>query len=159
MTTVDLSDWCKNLAPLKIRNAVVKIAFELDKGMVTMSPVGDPSKWLALRNGVYVDYESVHGIVEDYTGGRFRANWQVGINHQPQGETGRIDESRAGTQTLAVNLASLGSYQLGDTIYILNNVPYAERLENGWSHQAPVGMVGVTVARLDEFVRTATGGA
>ena len=158
MANVDLSDWCKKLAPRKIRNAIVKIAFELDKGVVTMSPVGDPSKWVTLKNGNYVDYESVHGIVEDYTGGRFRANWQVGINHQPQGETGRIDESRAGTQTLAVNLASLAAYQLGDTIYILNNVPYAERLENGWSGQAPVGMVGVTVARIDEFVRTATGG-
>ena len=159
MATVDLSDWCRNLAPRKIRNAVIKIAFLLDKGVVTMSPVGDPSKWVALRNGVYVDYESAHGIVEDYTGGRFRANWQVGINHQPQGETGEIDESMEGIQTLAKNLASLQYYQLGDTIYIVNPSPYAEPLENGWSYQAPIGMVGVTVGRLDEFVRIATRGA
>ena len=153
MATVDLTDWCRNLTPRKIEQVIKKIAFELDASVVRMSPVGNPDLWVTLKNGQYADYVSVHGYPDDYTGGRFRANWQVGINTKPTGETGEIDQTVAAT--LGKGLAVLGGYRMGDTIYILNNVPYAERLENGWSTQAPVGMVGVTVARFESIVRQA----
>ncbi|EPH31078.1 hypothetical protein L293_2481 [Acinetobacter gyllenbergii CIP 110306 = MTCC 11365] len=35
--------------------------------------------------------------------------------------------------------------KLGSLIYIQNNLPYIERLENGWSDQAPLGMVSTTI--------------
>ncbi|WEI20123.1 hypothetical protein PY247_10605 [Acinetobacter proteolyticus] len=35
--------------------------------------------------------------------------------------------------------------KLGSLIYIQNNLPYIERLENGWSDQAPLGMVSTTL--------------
>ncbi|WP_436897714.1 hypothetical protein [Acinetobacter gyllenbergii] len=35
--------------------------------------------------------------------------------------------------------------KLGSLIYIQNNLPYIERLENGWSDQAPLGMVSTTM--------------
>ena len=34
-------------------------------------------------------------------------------------------------------------------IYIQNNLPYANRLENGWSNQAPAGMVALTIAEVE----------
>ncbi|MDO7434595.1 HK97 gp10 family phage protein [Acinetobacter baumannii] len=34
--------------------------------------------------------------------------------------------------------------KLGNLVYIQNNQPYAERLENGWSEQAPQGIYGLT---------------
>ncbi|KAA5656825.1 hypothetical protein J471_5157, partial [Acinetobacter baumannii 1032359] len=34
--------------------------------------------------------------------------------------------------------------KLGNLVYIQNNQPYAERLENGWSDQAPQGIYGLT---------------
>lgn len=34
--------------------------------------------------------------------------------------------------------------KLGNLVYIQNNKPYAERLENGWSEQAPQGIYGLT---------------
>lgn len=148
MATVDLSDWCRNLTPRRIEQVIKKIAFELDASVVRMSPVGNPDIWMG---GHYVE---MFGYPDDYTGGRFRANWQVGINAKPTGETGEIDQT--GAETLGKGLAVLGSYRIGDTIYILNNVPYAERLENGWSTQAPHGMVGLTVARFESIVRQAT---
>ena len=40
-------------------------------------------------------------------------------------------------------LAAMRPYQ---TIWITNNVPYILRLENGWSDQAPNGMVTLTLA-------------
>ena len=35
-------------------------------------------------------------------------------------------------------------FKLGNLVYIQNNKPYAERLENGWSDQAPQGIYGLT---------------
>lgn len=35
--------------------------------------------------------------------------------------------------------------KLGSVIYLQNNLPYIERLENGWSDQAPLGMVSTTL--------------
>ncbi|KCX64952.1 hypothetical protein, partial [Acinetobacter baumannii] len=35
-------------------------------------------------------------------------------------------------------------FKLGNLIYIQNNQPYAERLENGWSDQAPQGIYSTT---------------
>jgi hypothetical protein len=37
-----------------------------------------------------------------------------------------------------------------ENCYIQNNLPYAERLENGWSKQAPHGMVKITLYELAE---------
>ena len=35
--------------------------------------------------------------------------------------------------------------KLGSVIYLQNNLPYIERLEKGWSDQAPQGMVSTTM--------------
>lgn len=35
-------------------------------------------------------------------------------------------------------------FKLGNLVYIQNNKPYAERLENGWSDQAPQGIYSTT---------------
>jgi hypothetical protein len=37
-------------------------------------------------------------------------------------------------------------------IFLTNNVPYIERLENGWSKQAANGMVAITIAEFDGIV-------
>jgi len=40
---------------------------------------------------------------------------------------------------------------LGDIVYLANNLPYAQRLEDGWSQQAPEGMVKLTVQRFQQI--------
>ena len=41
------------------------------------------------------------------------------------------------------------SYTLNDqSVFLTNNLPYAERLENGWSKQAPNGMVRLSVMEI-----------
>lgn len=88
-----------------------------------------------------------------YVGGRFKGNWQVSVNKQTVGETGRIDPS--GTATLAAGVAVAHTAIAGHTIYIQNNVPYALPLEYGHSKQAPGGMVRITVARFQQLVSEA----
>ena len=44
----------------------------------------------------------------------------------------------------------------GDVVYFVNGLPYAYRLENeGWSKQAPAGMIKISVTEFDQYVRAA----
>lgn len=44
-------------------------------------------------------------------------------------------------------------FRLGDYLSITNNLPYINRLENGYSKQAPSGMVKITSLYLDQWIR------
>lgn len=81
--------------------------------------------------------------------GRFINSWAVGINSQPTGGEASADPDVVHPPKPVVIERVTGEcapVKAGDTIYLTNNLPYAERLENeGWSDQAPDGMVGVTV--------------
>jgi hypothetical protein len=77
--------------------------------------------------------------------GRFRGNWQVDIGSMegPKGETGR--EDRSGGQTIASGLAEIAGHRAFEPVVIVNNVPYAARLNDGWSRQAPAGFVEAAI--------------
>lgn len=51
-----------------------------------------------------------------------------------------------GPETNAVQDAAIQAvkFKLGNLVYIQNNQPYAERLDNGWSDQAPQGIYSTT---------------
>lgn len=78
-----------------------------------------------------------------YTGS-FRASWRVSVNG--------IDESitKGGSPEAPLPAPVFPGipkhFKLGDTVVISNSQPYALRLENGWSKQAPAGIVKVTLA-------------
>jgi hypothetical protein len=40
----------------------------------------------------------------------------------------------------------------GKIYYIVNNLPYAQRLDDGWSSQAPAGIIGLALAEFDGMV-------
>ena len=70
--------------------------------------------------------------------GAYRASHIVSI--------GSGDYGIRGPETNAVQDAAIQAvkFKLGSLIYIQNNQPYAERLENGWSDQAPQGIYSTT---------------
>lgn len=82
--------------------------------------------------------------------GRFRGNWQTTGATPATGLIAGVDP----TGNKAVNSAatyitnSPNWYQFTLT----NNLPYAERLEYGWSKQAPVGMVRVNITRFQQLL-------
>jgi len=85
--------------------------------------------------------------------GRARANWQVGVNRRPRGQIA-VSESggqrgTAGGAAITKGTGEIATVQPGEDVWISNNLPYIEVLENGSSKQAPNGMVGVTLAELD----------
>lgn len=89
--------------------------------------------------------------------GRFRANWQFG-KVLPQGEISSLDTS--GAATIARIAGQVTSVKAGGEVWIVNNLPYAGKLEYGYSQQAPYGMVRVTLTNLpsalEQFIRGLT---
>jgi hypothetical protein len=77
--------------------------------------------------------------------GRARGAWQVNINEVGAGS---LIKSKSGDRTIAAGSARLTKVKSGDMIYITNDLPYIQRLERGYSGQAPSGMVRITVAEM-----------
>ena len=127
----------KENAELVVRKTVIDIG----KSLVLMSPVGNPDLWK-------------NPPPKGYVGGRFRANWQHGYN---QVQAGQIDARDAGGgDTIAGLRSSIDAADAFGVHYIVNSLPYARRLEyEGWSSQAPAGMVGITTVRFQEFINKA----
>lgn len=72
------------------------------------------------------------------------ANWWPSVGSPATANTGRADEgSISGRESQrSAGVTQVLSYQLGQgPIYITNNVPYIDRLNNGWSQQSPAGFV------------------
>lgn len=94
----------------------------------------------------------VNGLVagQGYVGGRFRGNWQFSIDSPATEELDHIDPS--GSETIAALLSQVQALTVGQTAYVVNNLPYAIPLEYGHSTQAPAGMVRVTLANFQRIV-------
>jgi hypothetical protein len=82
--------------------------------------------------------------------GRFRGNWQIAVGSAPTGTVELLDPSGAIVTARVAVVA--GEVKAGDVIYMVNNLPYAQRLEDGYSQQAPAGMVRLTVQRWQPIV-------
>lgn len=100
--------------------------------------------------------------------GRFRANWFVGYGTADTSTSENTDVN--GKQTVTANAAVITGLKVdGKTIWITNSLPYASVLEygkfgtgdyaterstrDGYSVQAPYGMVRVTLAELSGVAR------
>lgn len=82
--------------------------------------------------------------------GRFRGNWQVAIGSVPTG-TLELDD-KDGTVVIGKVQAEALNLRAGDSIYLVNNLPYAIPLEYGHSSQSPQGMVRLTVQEFTPLV-------
>lgn len=82
--------------------------------------------------------------------GRFRGNWNTAFG-APNLSISTSTEGGAEVRAASI----LPAYKTGDTIFITNNLPYALRLEYGWSDQAPKGMVRTTIAEYSQYLRRA----
>ena len=77
------------------------------------------------------------------------ANWFISIGGPTTGNSGQLDAdnpaavgAREGQQASSVaRFVTSYEYTSGQTVHVGNNVPYINRLNNGWSDQAPAGFV------------------
>ncbi|WP_341519828.1 HK97 gp10 family phage protein [Pseudomonas sp. G.S.17] len=123
-------------------NKIVRAAtIELFSSVIKMTPVGDPDGW---------KYPLL--APPGYVGGRARGNWQASVGSPVDGEVERLDQSGGSTISDAEGKTPQGA---GQVTYLTNNLPYIERLENGWSDQAAAGMVTVSMDRVSKIVAAA----
>ena len=85
--------------------------------------------------------------------GRFRGNWQTAVGQEPSGTVDLLDPS--GNVVIAKVSGAVAGMQIGDVVYMVNNLPYAQPLEDGSSSQAPNGMVKLTVQRFQPIAQEA----
>jgi len=121
----------------RLNLAVRKIVFDVSSRLVLRSPVGDAKYWISKPPG--------------YVGGRFRGNWQYGLDNINSTVTDTVDSG--GGATVGKIQAAVAAKAAGHIHYITNSLPYAIRLEDGWSKQAPKGMVKLTKEEFEPIVR------
>jgi hypothetical protein len=159
----------------KLDTDVRRIVAGIAESVIEMSPVGDPEFWAindlnqfkrdsatawAAENGRKAPSQRTllkqfpMRSVGGYVGGRFRANWDYGLDSAPGAQYDVTDKTPA-TSMNRVEGGLKGAKMAGHVHYIANNLPYAQRLEDGHSRQAPNGMVGLTVQRFDAIVSAA----
>ena len=85
--------------------------------------------------------------------GRFKSNWMPSVGPVDTSTTVMADPSGARAKTRIAE--KVAGWQPGQTIWIVNSLPYAYRLEHGWSKQAPAGMVRLAVQNYSEAVAKA----
>lgn len=141
---LDLTKLFEGETEKAVVKATQKLALDALRGVVLKSPVGFPPNWK-------------RPAPKGYVGGQFRGAWQLSVGSPGSGITGRSRPGKAGSANAAGNAAAdavpaLAALQAYQTVYIVNGLPYAERLEAGWSGQAPMGMVALTVQELNSVV-------
>lgn len=121
--------------------------FSLDLDRAFDKKVIEPT--LALQKKVSL--EALRRVIEKspVLTGRFRGNWQVAVGVRPTGELQVADTT--GSNTLSKGSQPITALDDLDTVYIVNNLPYAKKLDQGSSQQAPAGMIAITVAEINAF--------
>ena len=120
-----------------VREFVIDLATTALAKVKEHSPVAQPWAWKRPVRG--------------YIGGQFRANWVIsvgGIN----GQTVPFPGAGFGGQNASA-LATFAAAEGWPVIYIQNNLPYAEALENGHSAQRPLGIVAITIPELEAMAQ------
>ena len=97
--------------------------------IVYKSPVGNPKLWK-------------NPPPPGYTGGRFRGSHIVSIGAPVYTQTTKIDKN--GAETVAAGERMLSGLEPFTVIFIQTNLPYAEKIEDGHSTQAPGGVYAVS---------------
>jgi len=119
----------------RLEDVVTDFAVGVSSAIIQRTPVGNPSLWESKAPPGYV-------------GGRARANWLPSIG---QPETSAIDSTSDST----TRITAIKDKIPGNVFYLTNNVPYIERLEYGWSKQAPKGMVRVSIREARKHLNNA----
>lgn len=113
------------------------------------------AEWLAMMGGVrdaviYIATEGLARVTEKspVDVGTFQNNWLVSIGQPDDSTTMTLGQFAAMSAQAIASYATATGFPM---IYLQNNLPYALRLENGWSRQAPSGVLAMTVAELEQI--------
>ena len=143
---LDLTQFIGEEVPKIVVREHQRITLDILSRLVQKSPVGNPDRWKSTRYGL-LNKKLKRKITKGYIGGSFRNFWQVyagndpgtGAPPPPNGAFARPIPGTQGDESVA------GLVPFSKT-YIVNGLPYAERLNNGWSFVAPAGFFELAIA-------------
>lgn len=125
------------------------MTFALDLKEFERGVMGDIAEFM--QKTVFEIYRGVT-IKSPVDTGRFKGNWNINIGSPSY----TINESATSTPYGAPVSGDFANvlFTIDGTkpAYITNGLPYAARLETGYSKQAPVGMVDVTLTEYRAFI-------
>lgn len=79
--------------------------------------------------------------------GRFRANWNCAVNNYDPATSEATD--KGGRSSISKITTKVAATRIdGSPVYLTNSLPYAKRLEEGYSKQAPSGMVKLSLLEI-----------
>ena len=128
----------------RMENMVRGFAYIISKTAIENTPLGNSEEYFKLyelRQG-RTGLEPVEGFA--------RGSWQV--NTTGQFSMQAIYGVDSGGQALALVKADLGSYKLGDTVFVGNKGFYIRLLENNYSDQT--NELGIMQPTLDSIMQT-----
>jgi hypothetical protein len=115
-----------------------KVTLDLLAALVKKSPVGYPPNWS-------------RPAPKGYVGGQFRSFWQVSLTGDqvkaPTNDKKPYGSDVSERQLVEAN-ATLQDLKPFGVSYVVNGLPYGERLNAGWSRQAPAGFMELSVAEV-----------
>lgn len=135
---IDLREFAEEIVPEAIVRVQKGVALDILRRLIQKSPVGNPKLWKGKAP-------------KGYTGGTFRGFWQAYVATDPGDGApppAKGTRPRSASATEADARSKIAGVKLGETIYIVNGLPYATRLNQGWSSQAPAGFFELAVAEV-----------
>jgi len=134
---------------MELKEELAQSASEFSKQLRDIAVLVNAELSQAIRKGVF---DVFHSIIKrsPVDTGAYRASHGI-ANMEPAGDE-EIVKGKKGEKISAEVALSKGSrwtWRVGDgDIYLFNNLPYAERIENGWSKQQPAGVYRVALVEI-----------
>lgn len=142
--SADLTKFCDAL-DVSFEKAVRTIALHIYRGVILKSPVDTGrfrASWTIQEGSANLKVKPIKKV-------RYKLLSQDGSGKVSA--TSKVGKGSGYSYTETPKLAKLSSPYT--VVWIANGLPYAERLENGWSKQAPAGMVRLTVLEVQQFIK------
>lgn len=117
-----------------------QVTADLFGAIILATPVGNATRW---KGNVARAAKGKPPLPKGYVGGQARRNWRIAKLAPDRSVLPGTDAS--GQAATAAAYGVLATITEPVTIWISNPLPYMDALENGWSKQAPGGIVGQAV--------------
>jgi hypothetical protein len=144
----DLNIFSEREVPTEYKRRQIEIIIFLFRKIRERCPVApDNSQWKGFKGGFAL------------------TNWRVSMNNPPNDTIGKYGnptrlrtENEVRSQFDSMKQGSLvekfGNKGAFDILWVFNNVHYIPALENGWSDQAPNGMVAIAIEETKLFIQS-----
>lgn len=125
------------------------MTFALDLSEIEKAISGDIAEFM--QKTVFEIYRGVT-LKSPVDTGRFKGNWNVQIGAPNYTVNDSATSTPYGAPVSGDVASVLFTIDGTKPVYITNGLPYAARLETGYSKQAPTGMVDVTLTEYRAFI-------